>query len=232
MALPKITTIPRKAAATAAVLALGGAGLVALAPAAGAATVSLTMNCRNPIFPDRVVTQDITVDFNPATVPPGGSVRAEVTLGPLDYPVPVNMPDLAIRVSLGLQMRGGAAGSATVSGADRVGLGQNQPISIRPFVGSFVLPADSSGQVDFAVAGLKIEADFGPVVDCSTTAGGEQSVGSVTADGTTAEPAALSVVTPEVRPGGPVQVAGTHYTPLATPTEMLCGLGGANCVPV
>lgn len=231
MALPKMTTIPRKAAVAAAVLAIGGAGLVALAPAAGAATVSLTMVCRNPIFSDRAVTQDVTVDFVPAKVPPGASVHAEVTLGPVDYPVPVNMPDLAIRTSLGLQMRGGAAGSVTVSGSGRVSLWQNEPMSISPFAGSLVLPADSSGRVDFAVTGFRIEGDFGLIVDCTTTGGGDQSVGSVTADGTTSEPATLSVLTPEVPPGGSVQVEGSRFTPLATPTAQLCAADGSNCLP-
>lgn len=232
MALPKMTTIPRKAAAAVAVLAFGSAGLVALAPTAGAATVSLTMVCRNPFAQEVTLTQDVTVAFTPETVAAGGTVNLAVTLGTVNYPFPIEVQNLAARASLSLSMRSRneGPGPVTVVGPATVSTHRDGPISAGPFAASFAMPTERVGQVDFNVTGFKLDSDVGPIVDCTTTEGSNQTVGSVTVDDAN-EPAVLSAP-PLVRPGGSAAVSGSHFTPLATPAAQLCRADESICLPL
>ncbi|MGR6998401.1 hypothetical protein ACU686_10380 [Yinghuangia aomiensis] len=148
----------------------------------------------------------------------GGTVNLAVTLGAVNYPFPVEVQNFAVRASLSLFMRSRneGPGPVTVVGPGTVSTRRDGPISVSPFAASFAMPAERVGQVDFNVTGFKLDSDAGPIVDCTTTEGLNQTVGSVTVDEAN-QPAMLSVGSSIVRPGGSAAVSGSHFTPSPHP---------------
>ncbi|MGR6997965.1 hypothetical protein ACU686_07440 [Yinghuangia aomiensis] len=92
-----------------AVVIAGSAGLVAVAPAATAATATYQVHCALPAGQPPVDgSQSVTVDLSPASSAPGGSIEATVTLGPSPATSPVPLTGVDMTPSITFAQSGGA----------------------------------------------------------------------------------------------------------------------------
>ncbi len=224
--------------AVAGALAVAGFGLVALAPAAHAGTVNATIHCTPPIVAPIDGPQDITVELTPATVPAGGLVHAQVTLGTNPATSPIPLTNIPMTPSITLAMHGAATGQVTVTGATTpINVGAGQPISIAPYSGDFTVPPGVTGTIDFTVVGTNTQTDLSSMgfgiqnTPCSLTAGGDVTVASVTVEGSTGENPTLNVGAPSAHTGTEITLTGANFAPGATPSLTLCQSDGTGCVP-
>ncbi|MFJ2087709.1 hypothetical protein ACIOEW_00405 [Streptomyces sp. NPDC087901] len=223
------------------VLSLGCVGATAApSPSAGTAaaagTVTPTVHCVLPAGQGEATgPQEMTVDLSPAVVEPGGKVHATVTLGPSPATSAIALEDVPTIPSLDLAMSGGATGTVTVRGAEfsmDVPVGTN--IEIPTYEGDFLVPADASGEISFApIRTLTQTKVFGSVFEtpCDIVDGGG-SIGTVTAEGSAAEPATLTAPADPARPNTAVKLGGSGWTPDAAPVPSLCAEGGGGCDPL
>lgn len=225
------------------VLSLGCVGATAApsppdipAAAAAAGTVTPTVHCVLPAGQGEATgPQEMTVDLSPAVVEPGGKVHAKVTLGPSPATSQIALEDVPTTISLDLAMSGGATGTVTVRGAEfSMNVPVNTPMEFPPFEGDFLLPADASGEISLApIRTLTQTKVFGSVFEtpCDIVDGGG-SIGTVTAEGSAAEPADLTAPADPVRPNTAVKLGGSGWTPDAAPVPSLCAEGGGGCDPL
>lgn len=225
------------------VLSLGCVGATAAtAPpdvdpvAVAAGTVTPTVHCVLPAGQGEATgPQSMTVDLSPAVVEPGGKVHAKVTLGPSPATSQIPLDDVPTTISLDLAMSGGATGTVTVRGAEfLMDVPVDTPMEFPPFEGDFLLPADASGEISLApIRTLTQTKVFGSVFEtpCDIVDGGG-SIGTVTAEGSAAEPADLTAPADPVRPNTPVKLGGSGWTPDAAPVPSLCAEGGGGCDPL
>ncbi|MEU9090139.1 WxL domain-containing protein [Streptomyces sp. NPDC048428] len=223
------------------VLSLGCVGATAApSPSAGTAaaagTVTPTVHCVLPAGQGEASgPQEMTVDLSPAVVEPGGKVHATVTLGPSPATSAIALEDVPTIPSLDLAMSGGATGTVTVRGAEfsmDVPVGTN--IEIPTYEGDFLVPADASGEISFApIRTLTQTKVFGSVFEtpCDIVDGGG-SIGTVTAEGSAAEPATLTAPADPARPNTAVKLGGSGWIPDAAPVPSLCAEGGGGCDPL
>ncbi|MEU9761129.1 hypothetical protein AB0D98_15520 [Streptomyces sp. NPDC047987] len=201
-----------------------------------AGTVTPTVHCVLPAGQGEATgPQEMTVELSPAVVAPGGRVHAKVTLGPSPATSQLALEDVPTIPSLDLAMSGGATGTVTVRGAEfTMDVPAGKPIELPPYEGDFLVPANASGAVSFApVRTLTQTKVLGSVFEtpCDVVGGGG-SVGTVTVEGTGAEPATLTAPTDPVRPNTPVALGGSGWTPGGTPVPSLCAAGGGGCDPL
>ncbi|WP_436775524.1 WxL domain-containing protein [Yinghuangia sp. YIM S09857] len=215
-------------------LALAGLGLVALAPAAQAGTVTATVHCTLPAGQgESEGPQDITVELTPATAAPGDQVTAKVTLGPGPAKSTVTLDDVLTTPTIDLAMRGGASGTVTVTGAEvplDVVTGESPPIP--PYEGKFTVPASADGKVEFTVSKMiSYTKLFGSTFQtvCNVVAGGDQTVAELTVGGGTGDQPTLNVGSPSAYTGTEITLTGTKYAPNATPSAQLCQADGTGC---
>ncbi|MFE9854757.1 hypothetical protein [Streptomyces sp. NPDC005780] len=224
------------------VLSLGCVGATAapsppdVDPVAAAGTVTPTVHCVLPAGQGEATgPQEMTVDLSPAVVEPGGKVHAKVTLGPSPATSQIALEDVPTTISLDLAMSGGATGTVTVRGAEfSMNVPVNTPMEFPPFEGDFLLPADASGEISLApIRTLTQTKVFGSVFEtpCDIVDGGG-SIGTVTAEGSAAEPADLTAPADPVRPNTAVTLGGSGWTPDAAPVPSLCAEGGGGCDPL
>ncbi|MFE9819243.1 hypothetical protein [Streptomyces sp. NPDC005773] len=225
------------------VLSLGCVGATAApsppdipAAAAAAGTVTPTVHCVLPAGQGEATgPQEMTVDLSPAVVEPGGKVHAKVTLGPSPATSQIALEDVPTTISLDLAMSGGATGTVTVRGAEfSMNVPVNTPMEFPPFEGDFLLPADASGEISLApIRTLTQTKVFGSVFEtpCDIVDGGGY-IGTVTAEGSAAEPADLTAPADPVRPNTAVKLGGSGWTPDAAPVPSLCAEGGGGCDPL
>ncbi|MFI6859430.1 hypothetical protein ACIBKZ_05905 [Streptomyces sp. NPDC050421] len=224
------------------VLSLGCVGATAapspptVEPVAAAGTITPTVHCVLPAGQGEATgPQEMTVDLSPAVVEPGGKVHAKVTLGPSPATSKIALEDVPTTISLDLAMSGGATGTTTVRGAEFImNVPVDTPMEFPPFEGDFLLPADASGEISFApIRTLTQTKVFGSVFEtpCDVVDGGG-SIGTVTAEGSAAEPATLTAPADPVRPNTAVKLGGSDWTPDAAPVPSLCAVGGGGCDPL
>ncbi|WP_327171412.1 WxL domain-containing protein [Streptomyces sp. NBC_01336] len=208
----------------------------AAAAAAAAGTVTPTVHCVLPAGQGQATgPQEMTVELSPAVVEPGGKVHAKVTLGPSPATSQIALEDVPTTISLDLAMSGGATGTVTVRGAEfAMNVPVNTPMEFPPFEGDFLIPADASGEISLApIRTLTQTKVFGSVFEtpCDIVDGGG-SIGTVTAEGSAAEPATLTAPAEPVRPHTEVALRGSGWTPDASPVPSLCAVGGGGCDPL
>ncbi|MFD9422790.1 MULTISPECIES: WxL domain-containing protein [unclassified Streptomyces] len=213
-----------------------GSGGGAEAGVGAAGTVTPTVHCVLPAGQGEATgPQEITVELTPAVVAPGGTVHAEVTLGPSPATSGIALEDVATIPSLDLAMTGGATGTVTVRGAEfTMDIPAGQPIEIPPYEGDFLVPADASGEISFAPLRTLTQTKlFGSVFEtpCDVV-GGSGPVGTVAVEGDGGEPATLSAPAEPVRPHTAVRLGGSGWTPDASPVPSLCAVGGGGCDPL
>ncbi|WP_329306878.1 hypothetical protein OG322_23565 [Streptomyces sp. NBC_01260] len=210
-------------------------GSAALAPLAHAGTVTPTVHCTLPAGQGEATgPQEMNVVLTPDVVDPGGKVHAKVTLGPSPATSGLSLSDVPTTPSIDLAMSGGATGTVTVTGPQvSLDVPSGKPIEIPPYEGDFIIPANASGPISFTplrnltrtkVLGSNYETP------CVVTSGGG-SIGTVTAEGSAGQPATLIAPTTPVRPSTPVTLAGSRWTPSATPVPSLCAADGGGCDP-
>ncbi|MFI7360981.1 hypothetical protein ACIBO4_02340 [Streptomyces sp. NPDC050149] len=208
----------------------------AAAAAAAAGTVTPNVHCVLPAGQGEATgPQAMTVDLSPAVVEPGGKVHAKVTLGPSPATSQIALENVPTTISLDLAMSGGATGTVTVRGAEfSMNVPVGTPMEFPPFEGDFLLPADASGEISLApIRTLTQTKVFGSVFEtpCDVVDGGG-SIGTVTAEGSAAEPSTLTAPADPVRPNTAVTLGGSGWTPDASPVPSLCAVGGGGCDPL
>ncbi|MGW0940325.1 hypothetical protein [Streptomyces sp. NPDC002666] len=208
----------------------------AAAAAAAAGTVTPNVHCVLPAGQGEATgPQEMTVELSPAVVEPGGKVHAKVTLGPSPATSQIALENVPTTISLDLAMSGGATGTVTVRGAEfSMNVPVGTPMEFPPFEGDFLLPADASGEISLApIRTLTQTKVFGSVFEtpCDVVDGGG-SIGTVTAEGSAAEPATLTAPADPVRPNTAVKLGGSGWTPDASPVPFLCAVGGGGCDPL
>ncbi|MFF1922533.1 WxL domain-containing protein [Streptomyces sp. NPDC058221] len=209
---------------------------VSVAVAAAAGTVTPTVHCTLPAGQGEATgPQDMNVELSPAVVAPGGKVHAKVTLGASPATSAIALDDVPTIPSLDLAMSGGATGTVTVRGAEfTMDVPAGVPIELPAYEGDFLVPADASGEISLTpVRTLTQTKVLGSVFEtpCDVV-GGTDSVGTVTAEGSAAEPATLTAPGDPVRPNTAVKLQGSQWTPDATPVPSLCAVGGGGCDPL
>lgn len=223
------------------VLSLGCVGAAAPLPpyhatAAAAGTVNPTVHCTLPAGQGEATgPQEMNVELSPAVVAPGGKVHAKVTLGASPATSAIALDDVPTIPSLDLAMSGGATGTVTVRGAEfTMDVPAGQPIEIPAYEGDFLVPVDASGEISLApVRTLTQTKVLGSVFETPCDVVGDVgSVGTVTAEGSTSEPATLTAPADPVRPNTAVKLRGSQWTPDSTPVPSLCAAGGGGCDPL
>ncbi|WP_327337110.1 WxL domain-containing protein [Streptomyces sp. NBC_01324] len=223
------------------VLSLGCVGAAAPLPpyhatAAAAGTVTPTVHCTLPAGQGEATgPQEMNVELSPAVVAPGGKVHAKVTLGASPATSAIALDDVPTIPSLDLAMSGGATGTVTVRGAEfTMDVPAGQPIEIPAYEGDFLVPVDASGEISLApVRTLTQTKVLGSVFETPCDVVGDVgSVGTVTAEGSTSEPATLTAPADPVRPNTAVKLRGSKWTPDSTPVPSLCAAGGGGCDPL
>ncbi|MFD8824914.1 hypothetical protein ACFV1C_21475, partial [Streptomyces sp. NPDC059605] len=207
----------------------------AVAAAAGAGTVTPTVQCAVPAgMGEATGPQEMSVDLSPSIVDPGGKVHAKVALGPSPATSGLSLNDVPTTPSIDLAMSGGATGTVTVTGPQvNLDIPAGKPIEIPPYEGDFLIPADASGPITFTpVRNLTRTKVLGSTYEtpCDVVSGGG-SVGTVTAEGTAGHPATLTAPTTPVRPSTAVALTGSLWTAGATPVPSLCAADGGGCDP-
>ncbi|WNI31640.1 hypothetical protein [Streptomyces sp. ITFR-6] len=222
-------------------LSLGCAGAAAPLPphhatAASAGTVNPTVHCTLPAGQGEATgPQEMNVELSPEVVAPGGKVHAKVTLGASPATSAIALDDVPTIPSLDLAMSGGATGTVTVRGAEfTMDVPAGQPIEIPAYEGDFLVPVDASGEISLApVRTLTQTKVLGSVFETPCDVVGDVgSVGTVTAAGSTSEPATLTAPADPVRPNTAVKLRGSRWTPDGTPVPSLCAAGGGGCDPL
>ncbi|GAA4964231.1 hypothetical protein GCM10023205_30360 [Yinghuangia aomiensis] len=215
-----------------AVVIAGSAGLVAVAPAATAATATYQVHCALPAGQPPVDgSQSVTVDLSPASSAPGGSIEATVTLGPSPATSPVPLTGVDMTPSITFAQSGGAGGQVTVTGptikADIPGA--PTPISTPPYKGTFTVPAGAAGLVNLVPVKTvtKTVTPFGTFETTCDVTGGTDVVASYTAKQPPADP--TLVASPgSVEQNSQLGLSGTKWEGNVTKVS-LCDAGGANC---
>ncbi|WP_436775526.1 hypothetical protein [Yinghuangia sp. YIM S09857] len=220
-------------AATACTLLVAGLA-TALAPSAGADTVTPTVHCTLPAGQgESEGPQDVTVELTPATAAPGEQVTAKVTLGPGPAKSTVTLDDVPTTPTIDLAMRGGATGTVTVSGPEMlldVMTGESPPIP--PYEGKFTVPAGAAGQVQFTVVQMVSHTKlFGSTFQtvCAVVSGGDQAVARLTVEDGGGEQPTLGVGSPNAYTGTEATLTGAKFVPNATPVAALCLTDGTGC---
>ncbi|MEU3223636.1 hypothetical protein ABZ695_10830 [Streptomyces sp. NPDC006976] len=223
------------------VLSLGCAGASASPrpvplPESAAGTVTPTVHCALPAGQGEATgPQQMDVELSPAVVEPGGKVHAKVTLGPSPATSALALAEVPTIPSIDLAMSGGATGTVTVRGPEIVmDIPAGVPIEIPAYEGDFLVPADASGDIAFAVVRTLTQTKvLGSVFEtpCDIV-GGEAGVGTVTAEGSASDPATLTAPADPVRPNTAVRLSGSGWTPDASPVPSLCAAGGGGCDPL
>ncbi|MDI2124898.1 hypothetical protein [Yinghuangia seranimata] len=181
--------------------------------------------------------QDVTMALDKATVAPGGALTGTVTLGA--SPAVSNFSlSIWATPSITLNMRGAATGSVTITGPEQkidVVAGQSPPI--QPYQGAFNVPvgATAGGKVEFTVVKMVTDARLAPGSDplptvCTVTAGGDAAVADVSVEGSAGQPATVNAPDGDVRPGQPLTLTGSGFTPNAAAQAALCDADGGNCL--
>ncbi|MFJ4912038.1 hypothetical protein [Streptomyces sp. NPDC088726] len=223
------------------VLSLGCVGAAAPLPphhtaAAAAGTVNPTVHCTLPAGQGEATgPQEMNVELSPEVVAPGGKVHAKVTLGASPATSAIALDDVPTIPSLDLAMSGGATGTVTVRGAEfTMDVPAGQPIEIPAYEGDFLVPVDASGEISLTpVHTLTQTKVLGSVFETPCDVVGEVgSVGTVTAEGSTSEPATLTAPADPVRPNTAVKLRGSQWTPDSTPVPSLCAASGGGCDPL
>jgi len=209
---------------------LAGLGMVVLAPAANAGTITPQVHCELPfgqgIFDGPM---DMTVEITPETAAPGSIVRAKVTLGNSPVIPRTAVKGVKVTTNLNLVMSGGASGPLPpLKGPELTrDVVVGEPMEIPPFEADIRVPSSADGLVTFNVVDIVTDTlalGIPTKATCAVTSGGEN-IASVTAEGGTnpSEPATLTA-DPMLR-GAPTNVSGTKWTPGATPLAALCETG-------
>ncbi|MGW7711755.1 hypothetical protein [Streptomyces sp. NPDC054771] len=225
----------RAVALTAGAVLVWTGGTVALAPAAGAATVTPTVHCSLPAGQGEATgPQQMSVELSPGIVDPGGKVHAKVSLGPSPATSGLSLSDVPTTPSIDFAMSGGATGTVTVTGPQiNLNIPSGKPIEIPPYEGDFIIPANASGPISFTpVRNLTRTKVLGSTYEtpCDVVSGGG-SIGTVTAEGTAGHPATLNAPATAVRPSTSVALSGSLWTAGATPVPSLCAADGGGCDP-
>lgn len=232
-----MTSLVRRLAAGLGAGAIMATGLMAIAPAASAGTITPTVDCfveaLNKHFtgPQQI---DLAVTPNPAD--PGASVTANVKLGASPATSPVPLTGVQVTPSITLQLGGGASGTVTVTGpTTTMDVAQNAPITPPPYAGQLTIPATAAGDVTFTPVKL-VTTVFIPsynitqVTPCDITSGGGVAE-TVTVKTPQPEVPTLSADPGTVEPGGSTALAGVNWAPNTPATAELCDTAGANCNP-
>ncbi|MEV6106571.1 hypothetical protein AB0M28_17910 [Streptomyces sp. NPDC051940] len=229
---PRIRTL----VATLSALVLGcTGGLVALAPAAHAGTVTPTVHCVLPAGQGEATgPQEMTVELTPDTAEAGAQVHATVTLGASPAIPGTTLNDVPTTPSIDLAMSGGATGTVTVRGPQIImDIVAGQPLVMPVYEGDFFLPANAAGPVDFTPVRTQTQTVvFGTTFStpCDVVGGGGV-VDTVTAQDPSTLPATLTAPTSPVKPNTAVTLSGTRWTPGGTPAAALCLADGSSCDP-
>lgn len=224
---------PRKrvAAGLGAAVIAGTAGLVALAPAASAGTVTVQANCNVPILGPKQGPQDVSVTLTPVTGPAGITVTANVDLGPPPITSPIAVAGAKAQSTLHLTMSGAATGVVDVAGPEvTLDLPANVPIDPAPFTATFVIPASATpGVINFEPTGSTNSTDipgFGKqVAPCTYTGGGTVASFTVKAP---PGPVTATAAPGTIQQGSGGTVAGTGWEGTISGVELCVG---ATCQP-
>ncbi|MDI2128961.1 hypothetical protein [Yinghuangia seranimata] len=230
-----MTSLGRRLAAGLGAGAIVASGLLAVAPAASAGTVTPTVDCFVEALNKHFVgPQSIDVTMSPKPADPGGSVTASVTLGASPATSPVALSGVQVTPTIEFTLGGGASGTVSVTGATTtMDVAQNAPITPPPYTGSVTIPATASGDVTFTPTKLVTKVfipayNLTQITPCDITSGGG-AVETVPVKTPQPEVPTLSADPGTVEPGTATTLAGLNWTPNAPATAALCDAAGANC---
>ncbi|WP_436777239.1 hypothetical protein [Yinghuangia sp. YIM S09857] len=221
----------RVAAGLGAAVIAGTAGLVAVAPAASAGTVTVQADCNVPIIGPKQGPQNVTVDLTPVAGPAGITVTANVDLGPPPITSPLAIANAKAQSTLHLTMSGAATGVVDLAGPEvTLDLVPNVPIDPAPFTTTFTIPANASvGDISFTPTGTTNITDipgFGQqIAPCTYTGGG--AVATFTVEAPPA-PVTATVAPTTIQQGSGGTVTGTGWEGTISGVEMCVG---AACQP-
>lgn len=230
-----MTSLGRRIAAGLGAGAIAASGLLALAPAASAGTITPTVDCfveaLNKHFEGP---QSIELTATPNPADPGGSVTANVKLGASPATSPVALTGVEITPTIEFTLGGGASGTVSVTGATTtMDVAQNAPITPPPYSGTFTIPATASGEVTLTPTKLVTKVfipayNLTQITPCTIVSGGGV-VETVTVKAPEPEVPTLSADPGTVEPGAATALAGVNWTPNSPATPELCDAAGANC---
>ncbi|MGW0661371.1 hypothetical protein [Streptodolium elevatio] len=222
------------AAGLGAAVIAGTAGLVAVAPAASAGTVTVNAVCQVPVLGEKVGPQTVTVDLTPVTGPAGITVTANVDLGPPPITSPFAFANAKAQSTLHLTMSGAATGVVNLAGPEvTLDLPANVPIDPAPFTTTFTIPASAGvGAINFEPTGSTNVTDIPGVgkqtAPCVYTGGG-----TVATFTTKAPPGPVTaVVAPTtIKQGESGTVTGTGWEGALDPANGVQLCAGTTCQP-
>lgn len=214
------------AAGLGAAVIAGTAGLVAVAPAASAGTVTVNAVCQVPVLGEKTGPQTVSVELTPVTGPAGITVTANVDLGPPPITSPFAFANAKAQSTLHLAMSGAATGVVNLAGPEvTLDLPANVPIDPAPFTTTFTVPASAAaGAINFEPTGSTNVTDIPGVgkqtAPCVYTGGGTVATFTVKAP---PGPATAVVAPTTIQQGSGGTVTGAGWEGAVSNVELCVG---------
>jgi hypothetical protein len=229
-------TSRKLSSAIAAAAILGTAGLTALAPTAGAETVSTLVNCVPPAAGggpfDTTQNVDIVVTPAKASYAPGEKVTVTWTWKSYqNNPGPIEITPGMVQPFGEITVGGAQTGTVNVVGGKNTQATPiGQPLVLPDMVGELTL--NSVGTVELSPGVNRTRPYDAPSLDAVCTPKATPSVSTrLKVEVPAPETATLAASPGTVEPGQAVTLSGTKWTAGATAVPELCDGAGTNCNP-
>jgi hypothetical protein len=211
----------RFVAALGSVAIAGTTGLVALAPAATAATVTPNVKCTNALG-DTLGTQSYTLTLAPDTGLPGGSTTATFDAGVTPIISPLEIKDAKVRTTVTLEMSGAATGTVDITSPEEIiTIPANVGADANPFDAQLAIPPGlSAGTIDFKIVKLVQNAQtiFGPQVSTCVPTGNNGVIAGYTVQEAPKTPVVTRITPNHAQLPADVAVEAANFTPNAAAT--------------